>query len=228
MKSQTSTLRGKVDTDGETVVTRVEKNLFAPLREHATEPAVKRVENVLSLLSAADTLAREQRNEMRLLERSGKDWHHSKPFMESLDTSTRTWGQLNKSLLRYRWVPLGQGGPGKFEIIERPVTTSTGQWVYWERWAVGELLRLARKPGELSRLRRCFECQEWFHAVREHQRFCGVSCRRRHTAQDSEFKEKRATYMREVYRPIIEPEKEARSRRQAARVLSEKSKKGGK
>jgi hypothetical protein len=34
--------------------------------------------------------------------------------------------------------------------------------------------------------------------------------------------------MRETYRAKIEPEKEERSKRQAARVLSEKSKKGGK
>jgi hypothetical protein len=221
MKAHTHTLRNKVDEAGM-------EEFFAPLREHPTKPAIKRVKELLSLMAAADTLAREQRNEMRLLERSGKDWHHSKPFMESLDTSNRTWGQLNKSLLRYRWVPLGQGGPGKFEIIERPVTTSTGQGVYWERWAVGALLNLARKPGGLSRLRRCSECCQWFYAIRGHQQFCGKPCRRRHQAQDPEFKEKRATYMREVYRAVIEPEKEARSRRQVARVLSEKSKKGGK
>ena len=91
--------------------------------------------------------------------------------------------------------------------------------------SVGTLLRLARKPGELSRLRRCSECLQWFHAIKGHQQFCGVSCRRRHQAQDPEFKEKRAAYMRE--RRIDEKEEEAQSKRQAARVLSEKVKKGG-
>jgi hypothetical protein len=221
MKSQKHTLQSRAGDEGK-------MELFAPLSQHATEPAVKRVEKVLTLLVAANTLAREQREEMKLLERTGKDWHHSKPFMESLRISARTWHQLNAELMRYPTLPLSQGKPGKFEVIERPVTKSAGQWAPWERWAVGVLLALAKKPGELSRIRRCLECSQWFAAIRGHQQFCGEPCRRRHTAQDPEFKEKRARYMREKYRAVIVPDQEARSKRQAARVLSEKSKKGGK
>jgi hypothetical protein len=219
MKAQKHTLHGMVDSDGE-------KDLFTPLRENATEPAVKRVENVLALLVSAESLAREQREQKRILERTGKDCRRSKPFMESVDESARIWGLLNTALHRYPRLPLAQGGIGKFEIIERPVTSSTGQWAVWERWAVGWLLDLAKKPGELSRLRRCAECSQWFYAAKG--RFCGASCRRRNEGQDPEFKRKRAAYMRERYRPIIEKEKEERSRRQAALVLTEKSKKGGK
>ena len=213
MTARKHTLRGQVDrADGE-------REFFATLREHPTKPAVKRVETVLTLMVEADTLAREQREQKRLFERSGKDWHRHKPLMESLHASTRTWKLLNEALLPYSWVPLAEGGIGRFGIIERPVTTSPAQWAYWERMSVGTLLRLARKPGELSRLRRCSECLQWFHAIKGHQQFCGVSCRRRHTAQDSEFKDKRAAYMRE--RRIDEKEEEAQSKRQAARVLSE-------
>src|SRR5271157_1258176 len=213
MKAQKHTLRGKVDEDG------VEE-FFAPLREHPNKPAVKRVETVLTLLVEADTLAREQREQKRLLERSGKDAHRSESFMESLGASTRTCGLLNAALTRYGWVPVAQGRAGKFCIVDRAVTTSTGQWAYWERMSVGTLLRLARKPGGLSRLRRCSECCQWFYAIRAHQQFCGVSCRRRHTAQYPEFKDKRAAYMRE-YR-LTEKEDEERSKQQAARILSEK------
>jgi len=219
MKTQKHTLHRKLDKDGE-------KEFFAPLRERPTVPAVKQVENVLTLLVAADTLAREQREEMRLLEQSGKDFHRSKPFMESLDESARTWGLLNSALLRYHTLPLAQGGPGRFEVIDRPVISgSVDKWSAWERWAIGQLITLARQPGGLSRLRRCSECLQWFYAARGHQQFCGISCRRRHTAQDPVFKEKRAAYMRERYRPIIEKEKEARSKRQAG--FSGQSKKGG-
>ena len=182
-------------------------DLFAPLREHPSKPAIKRVENVLSLLVAADTLAREQREQKRILERSGKDFHRSKPFMDSLDASTHTCNLLNIALRRYLWIPLVWSGVGRLEAKQRPVTESTGEWAPWERWAVGMLLNLANRPGELSRLRRCSECLQWFYARRPHQQFCEESCRRRHTAQNPEFKEKR-------------------SKRQAARVLSEKSKKG--
>jgi hypothetical protein len=207
MKARTNTLRNKVDKDGE-------MEFFAPLREHPTEPAVKRVENVLTLLVSADKLAQKQREQQRVCEQSGEAVQRSKSFRESLLDSTRTQGLLNAALRRYRWMPMAQGLFGKFEITERPVTTSTGQWAYWERGAVGTLLSLAKKPGGLSRLRRCLECTQWFYAIRGHQQFCGESCRRRHTAQDPMFKEKRATYMRETYRPG-EKERDARSKRLA-------------
>ena len=206
MKSQKHTLQSKAGGEGK-------MELFAPLSEHATEPAVKRVEKVLTLLVAANTLAREQREEMRVLERSGKDWHHSKPFMESLGISASTWHQLNAELMRYPTLALSYGRPGKFEIVERAVTSSTGRWAPWECWAVGKLLTLAKKPGELSRLRRCLECRQWFYAIRGHQQFCGEPCRRRHTAQNPEFKAKRADYMKQ-YR-IDEVGREERAKRLA-------------
>lgn len=199
--------------------------MFTPLREHAAEPAVKRVENILTLLVSADTLAREQREQKRILERAGKDWH--RPLRASLNASSHTWELLNGELKRYPTLALAQGAVGRFYITDRPVTASRGRWAYWERWAVGVLLNLARKPGELSLVRRCSECSHWFYANRAHQQFCGVACRRRHTAQNPEFKEKRARYMREFYRPIIEKEKDARAKRQAGWVFSGKSKKGG-
>jgi hypothetical protein len=217
VKSQKHTLQKT--TDGEW-------DLFTPLKDHAAEPAVKRVENVLSLLVAAHTLAREQREQMSLLERSGKDWHYDKLFRESLRTSDHTWRQLNAELMRYPWLAVSQGGPGKFWLSERSVTSSTGRWAPWERWAVGTLLNLAKKPGNLSRLRRCPVCLQWFYAIPSHRQFCGNSCYRRDKGQDPEFKEKRATYMRE--RREKEKEEEALSMRQIALVLSEKSKKGGK
>jgi hypothetical protein len=198
MKSQTQTLRNKTNRDDE-------MELFAPLSEHATEPAVKRVENVLTLLVSADRHAREQRERRKFYERDGKDWRREdgKSFRESLAESARTWEMLNAALRRYPTLPLAQGLIGKFEIVDRPVTSSTGKWAPWERWAVGALLSLARKPGGLSRLRRCLECSQWFYAVRGHQQFCGESCRRRHAAQDPTFKAKRAAYMREEYRPLL-------------------------
>jgi len=214
MKARTHTLRGiQVDADG--------KDFFAPLREHPTEPAVKRVETVLTLMVEADTLAREQREKIRLFEHSRKDWRDSAPLRRDLlGSSDSTLALLNTALLRYRWIPLAQGGIGRFGITERPVTTSTGRWAPWECWAVGQLLRLARK-GELSRLRRCTECCQWFYAIRGHQQFCGVSHRRRHTAQDPVFKEKRAAYMRDTYRPL---QKELNAKHQTVAVARGKSK----
>jgi len=158
------------------------------------------VERVLSLLVAADALAREQQEQKRVLERAGNDWHRS--LQDSLKTSTGICHELNGALQRYRWLPMVHSGVGRFTVTERATTTSTGQWAPWETWAVGTLLDVAKKPGELSRFRQCSECQQWFYAIRAHQQFCAESHRRRHTAQDPAFKEKRAIYMRETYRPL--------------------------
>ena len=49
----------------------------------------------------------------------------------------------------------------------------------------------------VHRVRRCVECQRWFFAVTEHQKYCGNNCRKRHAARGEEFLEKRRTYMRD-------------------------------
>jgi len=192
--------------------------LFTPLREHPAVPPVKRVENVLSLMVTADKLAREQREQMRILERSGEDFHRSKPFMDSLDRAEHSCKLLNAALMQYPLLTVTYSGPGRFTITDRAVK---GRWTPWERWAVETLLKLAKQPGELFRLRRCLECQQWFYAIRRHKQFCGTPCYRHHVAQDSAFKEKRATYMREVYRPG-EKERDMRVGRLSARGRREK------
>src|SRR5271157_1701325 len=148
MKVQTHTLRGELDRNGMT-------DFFAPLRKHPTQPAVKRVENILSLMVTADRLAREQREQMRLFERAGKVFHHSASFMESLDEAARSCKLLNAALMRYPLLAVTYSGAGRFTITNRAVTSFKGRWAPWERWAVGVLLNLARKPGRVSRLRRC-------------------------------------------------------------------------
>jgi len=49
----------------------------------------------------------------------------------------------------------------------------------------------------VHRIRRCSECQRWFFAVTEHQKYCGDNCRKRHAARGEEFLERRRTYMRD-------------------------------
>jgi len=197
---------------------------FTPLREHPTIPAVMRVVNVLTLLVKADTLAREQREQMRVLERSGIDCHRSRPFMESVDESNRICKLLNAEFLRYNSFPLVYPRIGILTVTERAATKSKGQWAAWERWAVGTLLAIAKRPGGLSRLRRCLECQLWFYAIKGNKQFCGDSCYRRHRSHDPAFKTARADYMREKYRPN-EKRKDARAKQQAGWVSSEKPKK---
>ncbi len=49
----------------------------------------------------------------------------------------------------------------------------------------------------VHRIRRCLECQRWFFAITEHQKYCGDNCRKRHAARGEEFLEKRRIYMRD-------------------------------
>jgi hypothetical protein len=178
--------------------------MFSKLENSPTQPEVKRVENVLNLLVAAETHERERRSlNARTLKTSDRavllDLHRK--WKTLMPVCERTLGELNDALRRYRWGATVFGEDGLQTVIH-PVFRDEKTWTYWETFIVGQLLECANKPDELSRFRRCSECQNWFHAVRGHQHFCGESCRRRHAAQDSEFKEKRRIYMRERYRPL--------------------------
>lgn len=71
----------------------------------------------------------------------------------------------------------------------------------------------------LDRIRVCGEsnCKRWFFAITEHQRYCGTTCRIRDVAKSPSFKEKRARYMREQYRPQTK-EREQRAKQLVTRV----------
>lgn len=183
--------------------------LFGPLRNHLNEPAVMRVDEILSLLVAADKYLREQHDYLR---RSDPHRNSKVGIPEFLDLvkrskeSERAYYQtlelLNKKLSRYRWEAELTGDLNGFRSELHPVGGSKGEWELVEPFMVAALLKVMDKPGEISRFRRCSDCQQWFYAIRGHQYFCGDVCRRRHEAQNPAFKEKRRTYMRERYRPL--------------------------
>lgn len=69
--------------------------------------------------------------------------------------------------------------------------------IYW-------LLYRYLPQGEIGRFRNCEECGKWLFAVTEHQKYCSEKCRMRHISHSPQFREKRARYMRERYRPQLE------------------------
>lgn len=109
-------------------------------------------------------------------------------------------------------------------LIEEKVLTHEEEpqvgWDLMEPFMIARLLDVVNE-GKISRFRQCLDCHQWFYAVRGHQQFCGVSCRRRHEAQSPAFKEKRRTYMRERYRPL-QKELEEHGKRQATRARKTK------
>jgi len=247
--------------------------LLSVLKDHASEPAIKRLDEILSLLVDAEWHRREH---LEYLDRCDAthikggvpaflDLH--KRSKESERAYYQTLELLNIKLSRYRWEATLRGDIDGFRSEIAPAYRK-GKWGYsgrgesWdftELWKYSEyteshlaqrdqLLTHVKEPqpswesmesfmvasllkavneGDISRFRRCLDCHKWFYAIRGHQHFCGDTCRRRHEAQSPAFKEKRALYMRETYRPR-EKRKDERAKRQAARVLSEKSKKVGK
>jgi hypothetical protein len=70
----------------------------------------------------------------------------------------------------------------------------------------------------LDRIRVCGEsdCKRWFFAITKHQEYCGTACRIRDVARSPAFKEKRARYMRERYRPQVR-QMEERARQLASK-----------
>ncbi len=271
MKAHTHTLQNKKTASGGKY-----EFLFSMLRDHADEPGIKRVDEVLSLLVSAE---RHRREIIESIDRGGLTGSKGgipefldvmKRREESKDAYYQALELLNIKLSRYRWEATLSGDlegfsssfipshpKNKWEFSGRKSWDATELWKYSEytdsflaqrdEWltqvedlqpqdykhswdSMGafmvELLLRAVDKGEISRFRRCSECQQWFYAIRGHQHFCGDVCRRKHEAQSPAFKEKRAAYMRDRYRPD-QKRKEERAKRQAARVLTEKSRKGG-
>ena len=180
--------------------------LLSVLKDNASEPAIKRLDEILSLLVAAEGYRREQ---VDYLDRCDSDRISGIPEFLDLHRRSReserayqqTLEALNTALKRYRWEATVSGDIDGFQNELRPAVEDKEEWSVLESFLVGGLLKLTNKPGEVSRFRRCSDCHQWFYAVREHQHFCGVICRRRHEAQNPAFKEKRRVYMREQYRP---------------------------
>jgi hypothetical protein len=246
----------------------LQKLLLDPLREHPDEPAIKRVEKILTMLVAADAHRTEQ---LRLLSYETKGIPEFLDNFEKMKESERAYRQtlelLNIKLNRYRWEAIfsgdldgfrsdfqpahrrskwgytGRGNSFDFTelrgyseytesflaqrdqlLIDEKVLTHEKEpqvgWDLMEPFMIAWLLD-AVNQGSISRFRGCLECHQWFYAIRAHQQFCGDSCRRRHEAQSPAFKEKRAQYMRERYRPL-QKELEERSKKQSKGVRKTK------
>jgi len=283
MKARTQTLQdNKADLYGG----GLDRFLFSPLRDHAADPAIKRVDEILRLLVAAEAYRQE---EIACIGQIGVDFRRGglpevlkgrNRKKEAERSFYQTLELLNIKLSRYRWEASLSGNIDGFRSEINPaygkdkwgysgrgdgwdatelwkyseytesflarrdeLLTQMGKkiepsksqksqpsqspWEFMEPFMVASLLE-AVNAGEIWRYRQCSECHQWFYAVRGHQHFCADICRRKHEAQSPTFKQKRARYMRETYRPN-EKKRDALAKRQAAHSPSgKKSKKGGK
>jgi len=211
--------------------------------------AAERVERILELLVAAeecrvaifrdglkgglgnegDVLIEEAERRHRPL----KGFHCAMPLYrfadEALEERNRQYRallrELQTQLIRYQWRP----------TVEDRLYTSLGRKMLWDRTdsaetkeniAVQFLLEQIdglNGPARILRFRKCRECARWFYAVKDHQIYCGESCRKRYASHNPEFKKKRAEYMRDNYRPL-QKKLDAQNLPEAGRLAKGKSK----
>jgi hypothetical protein len=213
-----------LQTNREASNTGWDKVLFSQFKEHPTKPEVKRVERILSLLAAAETHLSAWRNFDPL---SGAP--DVSEFLDGYKVLTgfkrayfASLEQLEAALKRYHWRSAISGNIDGFKEELVCETNAKNKSANWENAVVRFLLEMTKQPGALSRFRRCDECQDWFHAATNHQRFCGDECRKRHASRNPTFKEKRRVYMRDRYRP----QQKERNDRSLAMARSTRQKKG--
>lgn len=113
---------------------------------------------------------------------------------------------LESELSKYQFTPhaevaMGGGGigPSQWAVWWR------GDGAKWEenlRMHASEALELILKltqVGELTRLRRCTQCQKWLFARFRHQTFCSTGCQQKNYTQSDAWKAHRRAYMRRYY-----------------------------
>jgi hypothetical protein len=114
---------------------------------------------------------------------------------------------LERELSKYRFTPhaavaMGGGGIGPSRWAVWWQGDLGARWEKHLRMRASEALELILKltqVGELTRLRRCTQCQKWLFARFRHQTFCSTKCQQKNYTQSDTWKAHRRAYMRRYY-----------------------------
>ncbi len=118
------------------------------------------------------------------------------------------YARANEILSACHWSPRVAPPPNEPHSFTWNARTAQS---HWENMFVSWVLNL-RAHGDISLIRSCRNCRQWFYAVTNHQTHCSDRCRQHFHSRDKSFKEKRRLYMRR-YR------KDEKSRNSAATQL---------
>jgi endogenous inhibitor of DNA gyrase (YacG/DUF329 family) len=114
---------------------------------------------------------------------------------------------LERELSRYRFTP-------RAEVVMGGGDKGPSVWAAWWRGHApsereGHLRMTASEArvlilkltqvGDLTRIRRCRECQKWLFARSRHQTFCSTRCQQKNYTQSDAWKAHRRAYMRRYY-----------------------------
>ena len=169
-----------------------ETRILFRVRQDPNAAGVQRVLQLLKLMKEAE--------ELRLRPQKGHsgDIHTLASEFKALLISIERLGK------RYRWSPALKGD---YSLG----LTSTFTWskrsrdVQWENeavsWLMNHVSTSGLSPSRILRFRTCGWCSAWFYALTDHQHYCDAACRQKFHASSTEFRAKRAKYMRERYRP---------------------------
>lgn len=115
-------------------------------------------------------------------------------YLSCTDRLSAVLSKLNATLFRYN---------SKTEIMYSHASLCSRTLFSSSRANKSEVVAVAFLIEYLAlvhRIRRCGECQKWFFAITDHQKFCRDGCRKRRASYGEEFREKRRAYMRHYRR----------------------------
>jgi hypothetical protein len=108
----------------------------------------------------------------------------------------RMYAGANEILSACHWSPRVAPPPDQSTSFTWNARTTRADWenkfVFW-------VLNL-RARGDISLIRGCRNCRQWFYAITGHQTHCSDRCRQQFHSKDKSFKEQRRLYMRRYRR----------------------------
>jgi len=179
-------------------------DLIEFLNKAETRPG-KKIVMILEMMLGIDEMTRPITPEEPMI--AAVEWEKSDPNKYKLHWEIeKRSALLERELSRYRFTPRAEvvmGGGGKGPSV----------WAAWWRgyesrreerlrMTAPEALELILKLtqiGDLTRLRRCGQCQKWLFARFRHQAFCSTQCQQRNYTQSDAWKAHRRAYMRRYY-----------------------------
>jgi len=161
--------------------------LLAPLNR---VPHSKRVRRVIELVRALQTIEHEEAvlNEVERQLSEDPNYKTAVPVR----APSYMYARANEILSTYQWRPTVLPPPHPPNSFSGKVRTAHS---FWENNFVFWVLN-QRASGNISLIRSCRNCRQWFYAITNHQAYCMDSCRQQFHSRDLRFKEKRRLYMR--------------------------------
>ena len=179
-------------------------DLIEFLNKAKTRPG-KKIVTILEMMLEIEEMTRPIAPEEPMI--AAVEWEKTDPNKYKLHWEIeKRRALLERELSHYRFTPRAEvvmGGGGKGLSV----------WAAWwkgdnsrreERLRMTapeaiELILKLTQVGDLTRLRRCGQCQKWLFARFRHQTFCSTQCQQRNYTQSDAWKAHRRAYMRRYY-----------------------------